>query len=84
MSSIFDNDTIDEAPGVAGEMLVERGDLAAVSFHAKDIVNEKTRYLERKRLKPGTRVKVQIECEVIETAGGGLRFGNYKGRCDHD
>lgn len=81
MSTIYDD--VEEVAAPPHEMVVQRGDLAAFSFHAKDIVNAKTGYLEKRRLAPGARVTLTIECEVVETPSGGLIFGNFKGNCQH-
>ena len=66
--------------GAAGD---RDGDLAALSFRAKDALNQATAYLKGRTLQENERVLILVEARATRTEGGALIFGAVTAEAKH-
>jgi len=64
-------------------MKIGRGDLAALSFRAKDALNAKAAYLEGRTLQENERVLIVLEFKPMRTPSGALIFGEPRTEVKH-
>lgn len=59
-------------------------DLAALSFHMRDVINREAACLEGREMHADQVVQVTVTTTLVKTERGHLIFGNFSGLCSND